>query len=135
MRKYLLLHAFIILSVFLISFIVQAEEEKEKALTYTDSVTGMKFVLVKGGYFNMEDNLRDVDKDEMSVHEVCVDDFYIGKYEVTQGQWEEVMGSNPSNSMNGNNYPVERVSWNDVQGFIGKLNNKNRPELSTTYRG
>lgn len=129
-RKYLLLHAFIISSVFLISLIVQAEEEK--VLAYTDSVTGMEFVLVKGACFHMGDNLRDVDndgvgdvdKDEMPVHEACVDDFYIGRHEVTQGQWEEVMGSNPSNSMNGNNYPVERVSWNDVQDFIGKLNNK-----------
>jgi formylglycine-generating enzyme required for sulfatase activity len=130
MRKYLLLHAFIISSVFFISLIVHAE--KEKALTCTDSVTGMEFVLVKGGYFHMGDNLRgvdndgvgDVDNDEMPVHEVCVDDFYIGRHEVTQGQWGEVMGSNPSNFMNGNNFPVERVSWNDVQDFIRKLNNR-----------
>jgi formylglycine-generating enzyme required for sulfatase activity len=46
----------------------------------------VEFVFVKGSCFNMGDNFRDVDKDEIPVHEVCVDDFYIGKYEVTQGQ-------------------------------------------------
>ncbi|GHT20022.1 hypothetical protein AGMMS4957_05690 [Bacteroidia bacterium] len=49
--------------------------------------------------------------------------FYIGKYEVTQAQWMEVMGNNPS-QFQGSNYPVENVSWNDVQVFITKLNAK-----------
>jgi formylglycine-generating enzyme required for sulfatase activity len=47
--------------------------------------------------------------------------FYIGKYEVTQAQWQAVMGNNPSYFKGGNN-PVENVSWNDVQEFIKKLN-------------
>jgi hypothetical protein len=47
--------------------------------------------------------------------------FYIGKYEVTQSQWQAVMGNNPSSFKGGNN-PVENVSWNDVQEFIKKLN-------------
>jgi formylglycine-generating enzyme len=130
MRKYLLLYVFIISSTIHLSLIVHAVEET--TLTCTDFVTGMEFVLVKGSCFYMGDNFRDVDndgvgdvdKDEVPVHEVCVNDFYIGKYEVTQGQWEKVMGSNPSNFMNGSNYPVERVNWNDVQDFIRKLNNK-----------
>jgi formylglycine-generating enzyme required for sulfatase activity len=91
---------------------------------FRDSNTGMEFVLVKGGCYEMGDTFGDGDKDENPVHEVCLDDFYIGKYEVTQGQWEEVMGSNPSRFENGSNYPVERVSWNDIQGFIRMLNNK-----------
>jgi len=49
--------------------------------------------------------------------------FYMQATEVTQDQWKRVMGSNPSNFKNcGDNCPVERVSWNDVQEFIGKLN-------------
>ena len=48
-------------------------------------------------------------------------DYYIGKYEVTQALWQAVMGSNPSNRK-GDNLPVEEVSWDDCQEFISKLN-------------
>ena len=81
-------------------------------------------VLVKGGCFEMGDTFGDGDDDEKPVHEVCVDDFFMGKYEVTQGQWEDVMVSNPSKFKNGRNFPVEKVSWNDVWKFIKKLNRK-----------
>ena len=47
--------------------------------------------------------------------------FKMGKHEVTQAQWEAVMGNNPSKFENANN-PVENVSWNDCQEFIRKLN-------------
>ncbi|GHU48587.1 hypothetical protein AGMMS50289_25360 [Betaproteobacteria bacterium] len=47
----------------------------------------------------------------------------LGKYEVTQGEWEAVMGSNPS-KFNGRSNPVEQVSWDDVQTFIQRLNAK-----------
>ena len=53
--------------------------------TYTDPSTGMKFVHVKGGCLEMGDTFGDGDDDEQPVHEVCVDGFYLGKYEVTQG--------------------------------------------------
>ena len=50
-------------------------------------------------------------------------DYYIGKYEVTQGLWKKVMGSNPSEFKNcGDDCPVENVSWNDCQEFINMLN-------------
>ncbi len=58
-----------------------------------------------------------------SIHSVTVDDFYIGKYEVTQKEWKEVMGNNPS-KFKGENLPVERVSWNDIQEYLKKLNRK-----------
>lgn len=48
-------------------------------------------------------------------------DYYIGKYEVTQALWQVVMGNNPSD-FKGDNFPVEKVSWNDCQAFITKLN-------------
>lgn len=59
--------------------------------------------------------------DESPVHSVRLSDFSIGKYEVTQEEWETVMGSNPS-YLKGANKPVEQVSWNDCQEFIKKLN-------------
>jgi len=92
---------------------------------FTDVTTGMSFVFVKGGCYQMGDTFGGGDGDEKPVHEVCVDDFYIGKYEVTQGQWQRIMGSNPSHfSSCGDNCPVENVSWRDVQEFIRKLNNQ-----------
>lgn len=86
--------------------------------------SGIEMVILKGGCYDMGDTFGDGEKDERPLHEVCVDGFYIGKYEVTQGQWERIMGSNPSWFKNGNNYPVENVSWNDVQKYIKKLNQK-----------
>jgi len=62
------------------------------------------------------------DNDERPVHEVCVDSYYIGKYEVTQGEYKKIMGSNPSNFKKGNRYPVEMVNWDDAQSFVKKLN-------------
>lgn len=55
----------------------------------------------------------------------------IGKYEVTQAQWKAIIGSNPSKySACGGDCPVEQVSWNDIQDFIGKLNHR----TGKTYR-
>lgn len=88
-----------------------------------DQLTGMEFVFIKGGCFEMGDTFGDGTEVEKPVHEVCVDDFYLGKYEVTQGQWEKVMGNNPS-GFKGMNNPVEQVSWNDVQQFIERLNSQ-----------
>ena len=80
-------------------------------------------VFVKGGCFNMGDTFGDGGAVEKPEHEVCVDDFHIGKYEVTQGQWKTVMGSNPSHfSSCGDNCPVESISWNDAKEYIRKLN-------------
>jgi len=62
--------------------------------------------------------------DEGPVHTVNIGyDFYMGKYEVTQAQWQAVMGSNPAFGYGvGNDYPVYYVSWNDCQSFITALN-------------
>lgn len=82
-------------------------------------------VSMKSGCFQMGDTFGDVFKEEKPVHEVCVDDFYMGEHEVTQREWLDVMGNNPSNFKDcGGDCPVEQVSWNDVQEFIRKLNNK-----------
>jgi len=63
---------------------------------------------------------------EGPAHTVIISkDFYIGKYEVTQAQWQLIMGNNPSKFQNGDNYPVEQVSWDDIcqaGGFLEKTN-------------
>ena len=60
--------------------------------------------------------------DELPVHQVTVSDFYISKFEVTQQQWIAVMGNNPSYFGQGGNYPIDNVSWDDVQLFLTELN-------------
>ena len=91
--------------------------------TWTEPETGMVFVWVPEGTFQMGCGPWDGegDDDEQPVHEVELDGFWIGKYPVTQGEWEKVMGDNPSNFQNGDDYPVETVSWNAAQKFIEKL--------------
>jgi len=91
-----------------------------------DPTTGMEMIFVNGGCYQMGDTFGDGFDSEKPVHEVCVDDFYMGKYEVTQGQWQAVMGNNPSYFKSGDNYPVEQVSWNDAQEFVRKLNQRSR---------
>ena len=62
----------------------------------------------------------DGDDDERPVHTVRISKpFYLGVHEVTQGQWEAVMGNNPSQFTGDPNRPVETVSWEEVQKFIG----------------
>ena len=87
----------------------------------------MEMVFVQGGTFQMGSNEED---DEKPIHSVTVSGFYMGRYEVTQAQWRNVMGSNPSEFKDCDNCPVENVSWNDVQEYIQKLNQK----TGKTYR-
>lgn len=84
----------------------------------------IEMIKVEAGTFMMgaTPEMEIPDDDEKPVHQVTLtNDYYIGKYEVTQALWQTVMESNPS-SFKGNNLPVEQVSWNDCQEFIGKLN-------------
>ncbi|MBR3568283.1 MAG: formylglycine-generating enzyme family protein [Salinivirgaceae bacterium] len=91
-------------------------------------VNGVKFkmIAVEGGSFMMgatPGQGTDARENEKPAHKVTVDDFLIGETEVTQELWFAVMGSNPSHfKSKGGNYPVENVSWNDIQVFIKKLN-------------
>lgn len=105
----------------------QAEPLKK---IYHDPETGMEFVLVPGGCFEMGDVFGDGSKEEKPVHTVCVDDFYMARYEVTQTVWKDLMGNNPSYFKKGENYPVDNVSWEQAMAFIQKLNLK----TGKTYR-
>ena len=101
--------------------------------TWRDPVTGMVFVRVAGGSFEMgchSGNEGECDGDEKPVRTVRLSPFWLGKHEVTQGQWNRIMGNNSSTFKKGDNYPVEQVSWDDVQTFIRKLNARS----SVTFR-
>ncbi len=104
---------------------VATESSSRPGKTWTDPVTGMEFVWTPGGCYQMGCGswAGNCDNDEKPVHEVCLDGFWIGKHELTQGQWEKMMGGNPSR-FKGTNRPVEKVSWNDCQKFIDRLNGK-----------
>ena len=81
-------------------------------------------VRVEAGTFTMgaTSEMEDPYDWEKPTHQVTLtNDYYIGKYEVTQALWKAVMGNNPSN-FKGDNLPVEKVSWDDCQEFINKLN-------------
>jgi formylglycine-generating enzyme required for sulfatase activity len=83
----------------------------------------MELVLIQAGTFQMGSNAGD--DEEKPVHTIRLSrPFYLGKYEVTQAQWEAVMGNNPSKFKGDLNRPVENVSWDDVQEFIRRLNAK-----------
>jgi formylglycine-generating enzyme required for sulfatase activity len=82
----------------------------------------MKFemILIEGGTFDM--GSMDAGEEEKPVHTVTLNSFYIGKYEITQQQWVDVMNLNPSKFNTCPQCPVESVSWNDVCKFIQVLN-------------
>jgi sulfatase modifying factor 1 len=94
--------------------------------------SGFEMVVVQGGIFIMggNDNEHTGQGADECPHKVSISDFSIGKYEVTQADWIEIMGSNPSHFQNCNDCPVEQVSWDDVKIFIQRVNNKYRE----TYR-
>jgi serine/threonine-protein kinase len=86
----------------------------------------LTMVLIPAGSFTMgsPDSDPDARDDEKPQHEVNITKpFYLGKYEVTQQQWEAIMGNNPSRFKQLDD-PVENVSWEDCQRFIAKLNEK-----------
>jgi formylglycine-generating enzyme required for sulfatase activity len=87
----------------------------------------MEFVPILSGEFMMGCSPGDTDcnSDEKPLHKVQITkSFELGKFEVTQAQWQAVMGSNPS-YFQGSDRPVEQVSWNSIQTFLAKLNTRN----------
>ncbi len=89
----------------------------------------MEFIQIPPAQFMMGSNDFDT---AQPIHNVTITQpFYLGKYEVTQGEWEAVMENNPSRFTGDPNRPVETVSWDDAQEFIQKLNEQER---GTSYR-
>ena len=112
--------------------IVAQQPMEQTPVTNVDNISipvkdgiSIDMVRVEAGTFTMgataemEDLWND---EEKPTHRVTLtNDYYIGKYEVTQALWKAVMGNNPSN-FKGDNLPVERVNWKDCQKFLSKLN-------------
>ncbi len=110
------------------------KERKEREARGEVEVKGVKFkmVYVEGGKFTMgatAEQGSDAWGDERPTHKVTLSDYYIGETQVTQALWKVVMGNNPS-YREGDNLPVEQVSWEDTQEFIEKLNQ----ETGRTFR-
>ncbi|MDY3272767.1 MAG: SUMF1/EgtB/PvdO family nonheme iron enzyme [Prevotella sp.] len=81
-------------------------------------------VRVEAGTFTMgatAEMKKPMDHEKPTHRVTLTNDYYIGKYEVTQALWQTVMGNNPS-KFKGDNLPVEQVSWDDCQDFLSKLN-------------
>jgi formylglycine-generating enzyme required for sulfatase activity len=100
---------------------------------YLPGVTFSKMVLVTGGTFQMGDTRNEGYSEERPVHTVTVSSFYMAQYEVTQRQWQNVMGSNPAYFKGCDDCPVEQVSHDDIQTFLAELNKK-RPANTPAFR-
>ncbi|MHB8847414.1 MAG: SUMF1/EgtB/PvdO family nonheme iron enzyme [Burkholderiales bacterium] len=103
---------------------VAGSEPSTTGITFSDCANCPEMVVIPAGSFDMGSNNGKAN--EQPVHHVTIAQaFAIGKTEVTQGQWKDIMGNNPSHfSSCGDNCPVEQVSWNDIQVFIQKLSVK-----------
>lgn len=85
-----------------------------------------ELISLKGGCYDIGFEGKEFfwDDKKKIAHNVCVSDFNIGKFEVTQGLWKSIMGTNASKFNKDDNNPVEKVSWHDVHMFIDELNTK-----------
>lgn len=95
-----------------------------KIKTFYANGVSFDMVEVRGGTFSMGATSEQgsvAENNEKPVHSVTLSSYYIGKTEVTQALWKAVMDDNPSR-FEGDNLPVESVSWDDCQEFIEKLN-------------
>ena len=119
MKKYFVLTISLLLLLFCVQPVFAQNTETITVTNNGKSVT-FKMIRVEAGTFQMGDaNSFDNEKPIHSV--ILTNDYYIGETEVTQELWTAVMGDNPSN-IKGEKNPVEKVSWNDCQVFIKKLN-------------
>jgi formylglycine-generating enzyme required for sulfatase activity len=106
--------AFLLLFIYMVILAGQAK---------ATAIPEIRTALVAGGCFLMGDRSGEGGYDEKPVHEVCIDDFRLGVYEVTEVQWQEVMGNDlPLRFTRGPAYPAAGTSWNDAREFITRLN-------------
>lgn len=134
MKKANLLIAAVILAggIFLPGQTCGQEKPEQTRHPETKQIGSIKFIKLPGGSFMMgspENAQRD---DEKPRHRVTLDPFYMGMYEVTQKQYHDVTGENPSRSK-GDNLPVENVSWHDAMEFCRKFGEKNKVKARLPY--
>ena len=117
--------------------LLQAGMEKDGNPVHMMNKYNIEFLLIPKGEFMMgakESEMGSLANEKPRRNVKISRHFYIGKSEITQGQWKAVTGNNPSqNKQCGNDCPVDSVSWNQVQEFIKKLN-ANKGNDGYTYR-
>ena len=109
--------------------VVETPPQQEKTAppkpveSFTDDLYGvpLEMIFVPGNIFKMGSPEGIGRDNERPQHNVTVPSFYIGKYQITQAQWEAVMGKNPSHFKGDPTLPVERVSWNAAKEFCRRL--------------
>ena len=112
----------------------EIKREKEQAKYYSERLSNdvtLEMMAIPGGKFFMGSPPGEGADDEKPQREVTIQPFFMGKYPVTQAQWQAVMGNNPAEFQNDQySYlkPVERVSWNDAMEFCEKLSEKTGQE-------
>ena len=106
---------------------ISAKEANNKE-GWVSPLTKIQFLKIPAGCFLMGSNKGF--KFEAPAHKVCVDSFYLGKYEVTQKQWA-ILKKYDFSKFIGENHPVQRVSWSDAKDYIQRLN---MAENTTKYR-
>ena len=121
--------AFLVFILFACPPVARAQE------SYTDATTGLLFAFVEGGCFELGDSTGEGDPNERPVHKVCLSDFYIGAYEVTNNQYQKFMaqhhsGASEEKNLGGANQPVVNVSWEDAASFAEWLSSQS----GETYR-
>lgn len=126
----------------LVLLFLQSCTSTKKNYIETTADIDMEMVFVEGGKFMMgatEEQKSMAQADEYPVHEVTLAPYYIGKFEVTQAQWEKVMGTSLQDlrikaeqgsyiAGEGNNYPIYYVHWEDANAFcsaLSKMTGKN----------
>ena len=93
--------------------------------SWTEPITGIKFLKINGDTFVMGSPTKEEGRQQFAKtqHTVNVGTFLLAETKVKQAQWTAVMGGNPSN-FKGDDKPVEKVNWYDVQEFIKKQNRR-----------
>jgi formylglycine-generating enzyme required for sulfatase activity len=136
-KKLAVLGVLVALAVALAAFPVwtasSSEARPAERKSFTNSL-GMTFVLIPAGTFQMGSPPGEAGRfDDERRHQVTISrPFYLQTTQVTQGQWERVMGHNPSFFKKcGKDCPVERVSWHDAQAFIARLNHMEKTDEYT----
>ncbi|GAP96774.1 bifunctional serine/threonine-protein kinase/formylglycine-generating enzyme family protein [Leptolyngbya sp. NIES-2104] len=104
------------------------QKETKQAKFFTENLGNgvlLEMVAIPGGTFPMGSptSEKDRENDESPQRTVTVSAFFLGRYEVTQAQYEAIMGNNPS-TFKGRKRPVEQITWNDAQEFCQKLNQR-----------
>ena len=102
-------------------------QSRHTAEQFTDEIgdgISIEMILIPSGIFQMGSSSHHGNPDEQPQHLVTIKSFMMGKSLITQGQWKAVMGKRPPCRFNGDNLPVERVSWNDAQKFCQRLSTK-----------